>query len=214
MPITTKNKYIYIDGKYVEQVKSFQYLGALVTEDGRCEKEILRRIGIAKSKFNDMHKLLTTHDLSLKTKLRLTKCYIWSVLLYGSETWSLTKGMEKRIEAFKMWAYRKIAKISWKQKINNQKVLKKLNLKKTELLTTVKQRKLKYYGHIRRHPSIQKSIVEGKIEGKRGRGRKRTNWLDSIASTIGKPINKCAKMAENRDLWRSVTVNVGIDKTP
>ena len=96
---------ITIDGKVIEQVSSFTYLGALVTEDGRCEKELVRRIAIAKRNFATKYNMLTNHDLSLKMKLRFTQCYIWSTLLYGCETWSLTPTEEKKLRSFEMWTY-------------------------------------------------------------------------------------------------------------
>ena len=202
---------IEIDGKIIEQVKSFQYLGAILTEDGKCETEVIRRIALAKNKFSNMNSLITSHDLSLTTKIRLTKCYIWSILLYGCETWSLTKALEKKLRAFEMWTYRKIAKISWKEKKTNHQVLQTLGITSTDIISTIRRRITKYFGHIRRHDSIQKTIAEGKIEGKRGRGRRRTNWLGNVAAYVGSPINHCAKLADERDSWRTVTSNVVSD---
>ena len=203
---------IKINNNLVDQVKSFQYLGVLVTEDGRSEKELVRRIALAKKKFSEMSRLLTNHDLSLKTKIRLTKCYIWSVLLYASETWSLTSTMETRLRSFEMWTYRRLSRTSWKEKKTNQEVLKKLGIKRTTLISTVQKRRATYYGHVRRHQCIQKQIMEGKVDGKRGRGRRRTSWLSNVATTIKQPINTCATMAMERQLWRKVTSNVEDDK--
>ena len=199
---------IEIDGKIIEQVKSFQYLGALLTEDGKCETEIIRRIALAKGKFSKMNSLITSHDLSLTTKTRLTKCYIWSTLLYGCETWSLTKPLEKKLRAFEMWTYRRIARVSWKEKKTNHQVLQTLGITSTVIVSTVRKRIARYFGHIRRHDSLQKTIAEGKIEGKRGRGRRRTSWLGNIAAYVGSPINHCAKLANERENWRTMIPNV------
>ena len=173
-------------------MKSFQYLGALLTEDGKCETEVIRRIALAKSKFSNMTSLITSHDLSLTTKIRLTKCYIWSILLYGCEAWSLTKTLEKKLRAFEMWTYRRIARISWKEKKTNHQVLQTLGITSTEIISTVRKRITRYFGHIRRHDAIQKTIAEGKIEGKRGRERRRPNCLGNVAAYVGSPINDCA----------------------
>ena len=147
---------ITIDDKLVEQV---QYLGVLVTEDGRSEKELVRRITLAKKKFSEMSQLLTNHDLSLKTKLRLTKCYVWSILLYASETWSLTTALETRLRSFEMWTYRRLSRTSWKDKKTNKEVLRKLNIRRTILISMVQSRRARYYGHVRRHQGIQKQII-------------------------------------------------------
>ena len=203
---------ITINNKVVDQVKSFQYLGVMVTEDGRSEKELLRRIALAKRKFSEMSPLLTNHDLSIKTKLRLTKCYIWSVLLYASETWSLTSTMETRLRSFEMWTYRRLSRTSWKEKKSNKEVLNQLKIKRTTLMSTVQSKRAKYFGHIRRHQCIQKSIMEGKVDGKRGRGRRRTSWLSNVAATMKQPINTCAYMALDRQEWRKMTSHVVNDK--
>ena len=202
---------ITIDGKIIEQVSSFAYLGALVTEDGRCEKELVRRIAIAKRNFASKYNMLTNHDLSLKMKLRLTQCYIWSTLLYGCETWSLTPTLEKKLRSFEMWTYRRLGRISWKEKKTNKAVLNMFGLKSTSLMSTVRKRIARYYGHIRRHNSIQKSLVEGMVEGTRGRGRKRTNWVDNVTRYAGMGINDCARKAMDRKGWRIVVSNVVAD---
>ena len=107
--------------------------------------------------------------------------------------------MEKRLEAAEMWLYRKITRTSWKDKKKNEEVLKQLGLTETSLVKTIKRRKLAYYGHIRRHDSLQRKILEGKIEGKRGRGRRRKSWIENIVETSGMKINECSKIARDRE---------------
>ena len=82
---------IHIDHKEVEQVQLFTYLGQLITDDGKSEREFSKR-----------YKLLTNKNISLKTRLRLTKCYVWSLLTYACDTWALSKQMEAKIEAFEL----------------------------------------------------------------------------------------------------------------
>ena len=170
---------IEIDGKDLEQVEQFKYLGQQITEDGRSVNEIRTRIGTAKTCFTSMSSILTTKHISFELRLRLTKCYVYSVLLYGSETWTLNRNLEKKIEAFEMWIFRRMGKISWTEKKTNKEVCAMLNIQPT-LLKTIQSRKLKYFGHIKRHHTICKEILEGKIEGKRARGRQRRTWLDDI----------------------------------
>ena len=93
--------------------------------------------------------------------------------MYESETWTLTEALEKKIEAFEMWCFRRMERVSWKQRMKNTIVLKKVGTKR-QLLAIIKERKLKYFGHIKRSNSIQKFILEGKVKGKRGVGRRRT----------------------------------------
>ncbi|GFS20116.1 UDP-glucuronosyltransferase 2A1-like [Elysia marginata] len=96
-----------------------------------------------------------------------------------------------------------MARISWKEKKKNKEVLKEIGLKHTELLKTVKTRQLAYCGHIRRHQSLQKSIMEGKINRKRQRGRKRKSRLGNIEETMTRRrINECCEVALDREEWR------------
>ena len=115
---------IHIDHKEVEQVQSFTYLGLLITDDGKSG-EIRSKIGLAKNAFSKRYKLLTNKNISLKKKrLRLTKCYVWSLLTYAWDTWTLSKQIEAKIEAFETLSYRRIMRISWKEMKSNAKVLK------------------------------------------------------------------------------------------
>ena len=99
---------IKVHSKPREQVNSFVYLGNLFTSDGRYEKEVKRRIGIAKTAFTCMKKVLCGRNISSPVRLRVLKCYIWSTLLYGCETWSFNKGMMKNLEAAEHWLLRRM----------------------------------------------------------------------------------------------------------
>lgn len=116
--------------------------------------------------------------------------------------------MEDKIEAFEMWLYRRMLKVSWTAKVTNVDILKIMK-KKKEVLATVKRRKIAYFGHLHRHAKydILKIIIEGKIEGKRGRGRRKMNWLDNIKKwTDIKDAATLARLAKNRmDFAKVVT---------
>ena len=133
--ITPKAK-ILIDGSEVEQVEKFLYLGQLITEDGRSDAEIKRRIGMAKSAFLNIKHLLTNCNISWRTRFRLLKCYVWSILTYGCETWTTKKSTENRINAFEMWCYRRMEKVSWKEKKSNESILREKGIKSTLMEST------------------------------------------------------------------------------
>ena len=141
--------------------------------------------------------------ISQDLKFRLIKCFIYSVFTYGCETWTLTRDMENKINSFEMWIFRKVAKIKWSDRISNEEVCKKLNVEKS-LLNDIKKRKLCYFGHIKRHSSIKKEILEGKIEGKRGRGRPPRKWEDDVKAWTEMDLYNCTRAAENRDVWRNL----------
>ena len=157
-------------GVPLKQVKSFSYLGSLMTSDARSDKEIKRRIALARQAFNSLRDLLRC-DISKGLKKRLLKCYVWPVLLYGSESWTVSKEMIKRLESFEMWCYRRILKISYKDHVSNVKVLERMNTKR-EILHIFQTGKLKYAGHLIREGGLQASICLGKANGKKARGEK------------------------------------------
>ena len=101
--ITTPTCHIEVQGNILKQVQSFIYLGCLISSDARCEKEIRRRIGIAKSSFTSMNKVLTSRNIDMAVRIRVLKCYVWSTLLYGCEAWNLSSVMMKKLEAFETW---------------------------------------------------------------------------------------------------------------
>ena len=175
---------VQVNGEMLEQVAEFTYLGSTVTSDGRCEKEIKRRIGIAKSTFKKMERVLTTKTINLSTRLRLMRCYVWSMLLYGSECWTINKAMQQRLEAVEMWFLRRMMRISWTDHVTNIDVLERARLSRT-LLKTIVTRQLRFLGHILRKNSLESLALTGAVEGRRARGRQRWTYLTWLNDATG-----------------------------
>ena len=121
--------------------------------------------------FIKMVNVMTNPKLATPARLRFIKCFVWSILLYGVETWTISKISQQWLGAFEMWALRRMLRISWTRHITNEEVLRQANTKRS-LFQTVKQRKLSF-GHIMRHDSLQRNLLESMGEGIRGRGRLR-----------------------------------------
>jgi hypothetical protein len=102
-----------------------------------------------------------------------------------------------------MWTFRRIGKISWKERKTNEEVCNILGIQPS-LLNQIKTRKLKYFGHTTRHPSIQKEVVEGYVDGKRKRGRPARAWIDDIKDWTGLPAAECTRRAREREEWRAI----------
>ena len=113
---------IKVHGKPLEQVNFFVYLGSVFISDGRCVKEVKRRIGIAKTAFTSMNKVLCGRNISIPVRLRVLKCYIWSTLLYRCETWTLRKLMMKNLEAAEHWFLRRMLRIPLIDKVSTFEV--------------------------------------------------------------------------------------------
>jgi hypothetical protein len=206
----TKSKtcQLIINGERVKQVEGFSYLGSMITEDGRCEKEIRRRIGIAKQAFQNMKSILTNNHISKETRLRVLKCYVWSTLLYGCEAWTITKGMERKLEAAEMWFLRRMLKIRWVEKISNIEVLRKMGTTRN-LMKSIRKRQLEFFGHVMRKGGLENIATTGKIEGKRARGRQRIKYLDSLGTSwkaTKSPI-EIIRATTERFIWKSMTVD-------
>ena len=112
-----------LEGQIIEQVNNYIYLGQNITDDVRCEAEIKKRIAIGRNAFLAMKKLFTDRKVNFALRLRLVNCYVWSALLYGMETWTLSKAIENRILSFEMWIYRRMMKVSWKRMKTNKEIL-------------------------------------------------------------------------------------------
>ena len=110
---------------------------------------------------------------------------LFCTMEFFCETWSLTQTNEMKLRGLEMWMYRRIGRVSWKAKKTNKEVLNKLGLQSTKLMTVVRQRIVRFYGHVRRHDSHQRIITEGMVNGKRGRGRKRCGWLGNASRYAG-----------------------------
>ena len=176
-------------------------------QDCKCSSEIRKRIAMAKAAFTDLSNILTNKTLHINSKKRLIKCYIWSLLTYGCESWTLTNPDIKRPEAVEMWIHRKMKRISWMERVSNVEILDLVNEKRTQI-KTICQRQLKFIGYIMREDAIEKLCVQGLIEGKRSRGKQRTVFLQSLALTVGLGVEEWCRLAKDRDGFRDMVVNV------
>ena len=192
---------VYLDDQKVEQVDNFKYLGSLITDDGRCEKEIKIRIAMAKEAFTRRRELLTKR-MKASLKRKIVKTLIWTVLLYGAETWTLRREDIRRLEACEMWFWRRIEGISWKDHMKNEEVLSRVGERRT-LIETIVRRKKNWIGHVLRGQGTLKKIIEGRMEGKRGRGRMRIGMLDLLQEEGGYTAMK--RRALDRQAWRNWT---------
>ena len=136
------------------------------------------------------------------TQIKLVKCLTRTVMTYGTEGWTLKAKQIKKTQSAEMWFYRRMLRASWKEKRTDESVLKELGTKR-ELVNFIKKRKLSFIGHACRSKcSLMKNIMQGKVEGKRGRGRPRMQYIDNAKSWTRKSASEIFETTANRDGWR------------
>ena len=186
----------------IEQVSQFNYLGSLVTFDGRTKKEIRRRISIARSAFDQLRPILTDRKLSIAIRIRVLKCYVLSTMLYGCESWTFTAELKRNVEAAEMWYYRRMLRVSYKDHMSNEEVLKWLHQKR-QLIQTIENRQIRFLGHCIRKQQLEDLALSGKIKGKRSVGGQRKTLLDNFAKTKARTIWDMARRRDKLPSWSS-----------
>ena len=159
---------------------------------------------MARSTVQNMSHIWKSRGLSLSLKVRLLQATSFSIATYGSESWAMTKNDRKRVDAFEMWCYRRLLQVSWKDKKTNVWVLEKIGTDLT-IRRGIMERKLNYFGHIvRRSEGVEKQILQGAVEGKRGRGRPPISWTDDIKKVSGQGMKGATQMPGERVAWRAL----------
>ena len=154
-----------------------------------------------------MRDIFASRHLTLGLKKRMVKCYVWSTLLYGCETWTLTTELENKLKAFEMWIYRRMFRISYMDKITNDEVLQRAKAKR-QLISVIRDRKMRYFGHLVRRNELQRLLLDGKVEGKRRKGRQRLCWVFEIQKWTSMKYQSYIRMAEDRTAWRAMVAHV------
>ena len=197
-------KGVEVGGVKLEEVTSFKYLGATISEQG-SKPEIVNRIAQATAALAKLQTIWRDNYINLSSKIRLMRSLVASIFLYACESWTLNSDLERRIRAFEQRCFRRLLGISYKDIITNSEVNNRIRQAIgpfEELLTTVRKRTLKWFGHVTRGGGLAKTFLQGTVPGKRGRGRPRKNWGDNIRTWTGLGGSDLLEAARNRDKWR------------
>jgi len=207
---------VQLQGHVVESTDRFTYLGSDIHSSERSTPEILRRIGLASNIFGRLVNIWKRTGLSLQTKIRLYNALVISVLLYGSETWTLLKADERRLEAFHMNCQRRILGIRWFHFVTNASVTCQTG--EEGLAIRICRRQLSIFGHVRRlqeatpaHSALRLAVdartggkPDTRPEWKRQRGRPCRTWVQQIEDDTGLNANDAWKIAHDRKSWRAL----------
>ena len=154
----------------VEAMTDFIFMGSKITADGDCSHEIKRHLLIGRKVMTNLDSILKSRDITLPTKVHLVKAMVFPVVRYGCESWTVKKAERRRIDAFELWCWRRLLRVPWTARRSNQSIVKQISPGCSLEGLTLKL-KLQYFGHLmQRADSFERTLMLGKIEGRRRRG--------------------------------------------
>ena len=163
---------------------------------------------LGRKAMTNLDSLVKTRDITLLTKVHIIKAMVFPVVVYGCESWTINKTEHQRIDAYELWCWRILPRVFWTARRSEQSILKKIS-PEYSLNGLMLKLKLQYFGHLMQWTdSLEKTLMLGKIEGRRRRGRQRTRWLHGITDSMDMSLSKLQEMVKDRKTWRVAVCGV------
>ena len=193
-----------IDGKTTETMRDFILGGSKITAHGDFNHEIKRCLLLEAKAMTNRDSILQSWDITLLTKVHLVKAMVFPVVMYGCESWTIKKADHQGIDAFELWCWRKLLRVLWTARRSNQSLLEEIS-PEYSLAGLMLKLKLQSFGHLMwRTYSFEKSLMLGKSEGRRRKGRQRMRWLDGITESIDMILSMVQEIVKDREAWSTV----------